>query len=258
MCTLVMLVVMQAPLGAEDRVKASNDAFFAAGKDLKARVTMKLIAKDGRERVRDLTMLRLNAGERGEQKYFLYFHKPADVRRTALMIWKYPAREDDRWIFVPAVDLVRRIAADDKRSSFVGSDFTYEDVSGRDVEDDVHRVVRPEKVGDRDCEVVESVPKSPTDHAKRLTWIDDANRLPLKIEYRDERGEALRLFTADEVKEVKAGDRSYWTATRRTMKDVRSGHRTEVSLTSVEYDVGLEDGLFTERNLRNPPAKWIR
>ena len=58
------------------------------------------------------------------------------------MVYKYPAKDDDRWLFVPAINMVRRIAAQDKRSSFAGSDFTYEDVSGRDIEDDVHTLVK--------------------------------------------------------------------------------------------------------------------
>src|SRR4030067_1387473 len=98
-----------------------------------ARVPMNLIDKDGHARTRVMTMLRRDTDEKGNQKYFIYFHEPGDVRQMTFMVWKYADKEDDRWIFIPAVDLVRRIAADDKRSSFVGSDFTYTDVSGRGV-----------------------------------------------------------------------------------------------------------------------------
>ena len=82
-------------------------------------------------------MLRKNYGEAGgEQKFFMYFFQPADVKDMTFMVYKYPAKDDDRWLFVPAINMVRRIAAQDKTSSFVGSDFTYEDVSGRDLHDD--------------------------------------------------------------------------------------------------------------------------
>jgi outer membrane lipoprotein-sorting protein len=238
---------------ADEIVKASNEAFFAAGKNLKARVTMKLVTKDGKERVRELTMLRRNV-EGGDQKYFMYFHKPQDVRRMAFLVWKYAGREDDRWIFIPAIDAVRRIAASDKRASFVGSDFTYEDVSGRDLADDTHRILRKEKLGERDCVVVESVPKNSEEFAKRLTWMDAVHHLPLKIEYQDAQAETVRVFTADEVGEIG----KHWTITKRTMKNLRSGHRTEVAFTSTEYDLDMEEDLFTERNLKNPPAKWIK
>src|SRR3989304_2108276 len=115
----------------EEVMKKSQAAFLYPGKDFKARVVMKLINKDGQERVRELTMLRKNLGEPGgEQKYFMYFFQPADVKDMTFMTYKYPAKDDDRWLFIPALNMVKRIAAQAKRSSFVGSDFTYEDVPG--------------------------------------------------------------------------------------------------------------------------------
>jgi hypothetical protein len=192
----------------------------------------------------------------------MYFHKPGDVRRMTFMVWKYPTKEDDRWIFVPAVDLIRRIAADDKRSSFVGSDFTYEDVSGRDVTSDTHSLLRSEKLEDRDCYVIESTPKEPTDYIKRLSWIDKKTFLPLKEEYYDAQKELFRIFTADKVEEIKLGDgekkKSFPTVTKRTMKNVKTGHRTEVSYKTVLYNLGLRDKEFSDRYMRRPPRSWIR
>lgn len=161
LCVIAGLLPLQAmALTGEEAMRRSQAAFLYPGKDFKARVVMKLINKDGQERVRELTMLRKNiAGPGGEQKYFMYFFQPADVRDMTFMIHKYPAKDDDRWLFVPAINMVKRIAAQDKRSSFVGSDFTYEDVSGRDIEDDVHVIEREEKLGNRDCYVVKSTPR---------------------------------------------------------------------------------------------------
>ena len=114
----------------------------------------------------------------------MVFFKPNDVKDMSFMTFKYPARDDDRWMFIPAVNMVKRIAAQDKRSSFVGSDFTYEDVSGHDIEDDQHAVEREQKVGERDCYVVKSTPKAgAADFGHKLTWVDKANYLPLKEEH---------------------------------------------------------------------------
>ncbi|KKM00205.1 hypothetical protein LCGC14_1806780, partial [marine sediment metagenome] len=84
-------------------------------------------------------------------------------------------REDDRWIFIPAVDLIRRIAAEDKYSSFVGSDFSHEDVSGRNVAEDIHTLLGEEKLGDREVFVIESVPRQAAAYTKRVSWIDKKN-----------------------------------------------------------------------------------
>ncbi|MDP2643402.1 MAG: outer membrane lipoprotein-sorting protein [Desulfobacterales bacterium] len=243
-------------------IENSQLAFYYQGDDLKAQVVMELIAPGGGKRTRVMTMLRRNETEGGNQKYFIYFHKPGDVRRMTFMVWKYPAKEDERWIFVPAVDLIKRIAADDKRSSFVGSDFTYEDVSGRDVASDVHRLLRTEKLENLDCYVIGSIPEEPAGYTKRLSWIDKKTFLPLKEEYYDAQNELFRLFTADKIKDIKAGKgaagKAFPTVMRRTMKNLKTGHRTEVVYTSVSYNLGLKDKDFSERHMRRPPRSWIR
>lgn len=239
---------------ADEIVKRSLESFYYAGNDMRARVSMKLINAQGRVRERDMTLLRLNLGNSGDQRYYIYFHAPADVKGTSFLVWKYPAKEDDRWIYVPALKLVKRIAADDKRSSFVGSDFTYEDVSGRDLEDETHALVRKEDLGGRPAYVVESKPRVPSDYSRRLSWIDRERWLPLKEEYFDARNEPLRTFTADKVEQIGA----LWAVTARSMRNLQSGHRTDVVFLETEYGVGLKQDIFTERYLRDAPAQWVR
>ena len=257
---LIFLVAALLPfeafaISAEEVMKKSQAAFLYQGKDFKARVMMKLISKGGQERVRELTMLRKNYGEAGgDQKFFMYFFQPADVKDMTFMVYKYPAKDDDRWLFVPAINMVRRIAAQDKTSSFVGSDFTYEDVSGRDIQDDTHAIVKEEKLGARDCYVVKSTPKAgDVDYSYKVSWVDKGNFLPLKEEYYDKKGELGRVFSADETKDIKG----FPTITKRTMKNLHSGHRTEVTYTKTDYNIGIEDSLFSERYLKQPPKKWI-
>jgi len=252
---MLILPLNVSAITADEVMKKSQAAFLYQGKDFKARVMMKLISKGGAERVRELTMLRKNYGEPGgDQKFFMYFFQPADVKDMTFMVYKYPARDDDRWLFVPAINMVRRIAAQDKRSSFVGSDFTYEDISGRDIEDDTHTIAKEEKLGGKDCYVVKSTPKAgDVDYSYKLSWVDKANYLPLKEEYFDRKGELYKVFSADEVKNIKG----FPTVTKRTMKNLQSGHRTEVTYIKSDYNIGIEDSLFSERFLRQPPKKWI-
>lgn len=243
-------------------METEQQAFYSQGKDMKAEIRMELVTADGKKRLRSLTMLRWNDPRSKDQKYFLYFREPADVRGMTFMVWKYPARESDRWIYVPAVDLVRRVAARDARSSFVGSDFTYEDISGRNLAASSHFLLREEKFGNRDCYVVESVPKEPTDYMRWLSWIDKITFLSLKEEYYDVQKELTRVFTADRIESIAAAaggeQKGFPTVTRRTMKNLKTGHRTEVTFTAVVYNIGLQDAVFTERYLRNPPERWIK
>lgn len=254
--TVVFLLSQGAfALTADELMKKSQTAFLYQGKDFKARVMMKLISKGGQERVREMTMLRKNFGPvGGEQKYFIYFFQPADVKDMTFMVYKYPGKDADRWLFVPAINMVRRIAAKDKYSSFFGSDFTYEDVSGRDLREDTHSIAKEEKYGDKDCYVVKSTPKAADmEYSYKLSWIDKTSYLPLKEEYFDKRGDRYKVFTAEEIKEIKG----FPTITKRTMKNLQSGHTTQVTYLKEDYDIGIDDSLFSERFLKQPPKKWI-
>ena len=241
-------------LSANDIISKSRLVFYYAGNDGKARIIMELINKAGQKRIRELTMLRKDYEEGGEQKYFTYFHQPADVKGTTFMVYKYPDKDDDRWLFIPAINLVKRIAANDKYSSFVGSDFTYEDVSGRKPEEDSHTLLRKEKLGERSCFVIESIPKEPSEYTKRISWIDETNFLPLKEEFYDKQDELYRQFEAVEIKDIN----EIPTITKRVMRNIKTGHHTAVTFQEVEYNLGIQDEVFSERYLRRPPLEWIR
>ena len=236
-----------------------NAAFYYAGRDMKARVRLELVDRTHRELLRVMMLLRRNETEGRDQKYLIYFQEPGDVRRTSCMVWKYAGKEDDRWIYVRAVDRVRHIIAPEQ-TSFVGSDFTREDLAGRNYGADSDSLVREDRLKGRPCYVVRSLPLDNPGYARRLTWVDQGNFLPLRIEYLDSKNVPIRLFTADSVEVIRSGTirgREYPTVTRRTMTDLRSGHRTEMTFTEVAYDLGLTDGDFSERRMRQEPALWV-
>ncbi len=240
---------------ATEIMKKSHLAYYYAGDDGVAEVGMTLIDKNGRERERDFTMLRLDVEDGGKQYYYTYFKKPSDVARLTFMVHKLPDQNDLRWIYVPAVDLIRPISADDKNSSFVGSDFTYEDVSGRHWSEDGHTMKEESDLDGKAVYVIESVPKEEYDgFAKKISYIDRGNFLPLKEEYYDSRGELIRLFTAENIEESDG----LLTVTRRSMEDVKEGSRTVVEFSKIDYDAGLEEDIFSERYLKNPPRKYIK
>jgi outer membrane lipoprotein-sorting protein len=244
------------PGEAEEIMRRSALVQFYSGNDMRTKVTMRLLSKEGGERVRVLIMARRNVKTGGDQKYFILFLQPADVRDMTFLVWKYPQRDSDRWLYIPAIKLVKRIAANDKRSSFVGSDFSYEDVSGRAVEEDNHTLFREEKYEGREVFVVKSVPKDEksADFGYKISWVDKGSFVLWKEEYYDKRGSLSRVFTADEVKSIQG----FPTTIRRTMKNVQTGHRTEVAYEEVRYNPALADNLFSERSLKNPPKAFAK
>jgi outer membrane lipoprotein-sorting protein len=240
-------------LDADAIVARSLRAFYYAGDDMRAHVSMRLISEGGNARQRELSMLRRNL-DGGRQQFFTFFESPPDVKGMTFLVHKLPERDDDRWIFIPALEQVRRIAARDKRSSFVGSDFTYEDMSGREPGDEKNRLVGEEVLGQRPCFVIEGTPTAAAEHARRRAWIDKEHFLPLKEEFLDGAGKVLRTFTADEV--TRQG--GIWTITKATMRNARTRHRTEVVQRDVSYNLGLDDSAFSEVALRSPPRKWFQ
>ena len=248
------LLFAQGDNTAESLMQKYQNAFYYAGKDMKAEIKMTLMNKQGKVRTRELVMLRKNMKKNEEQKYFMYFKSPADVRRTTFMVWKYPKRDDDRWLFIPVINLVNRIAANDKRSSFVGSDFTYEDISGRDLQSDKHTIIGDETINGRDCYKIESTPLDEADFSRKILWIDKEYFLPIKEEYYNIQEELYKIFTGEKIEEVNG----IWTINKRTIENVKKSHKTIVELSKVNYNVGLPDNLFTERFLKNPPRRWIQ
>ena len=150
---------------------------------------------------------------------------------------------------MPALDLVKRIAASDKRTSFVGSNFFYEDVSGRAVAEDVHELL---ETTDKHF-VMKNTPKDPgsVEFASYTVWIDKNTFMPMKAEYVDKQGKKYREVEVLEVKDVQG----HPTVVKSRVKDLQTGGETVSVFTEVEYDIGLDEKIFTERYLRRPPRE---
>ena len=250
-----MVKAVSAQEDATEIMKKSHLAYYYAANDGLAEVTMTLIDKKGKERNREFSMLRLDLEDGGKQMYYTYFKKPSDVSRLTFMVHKTPDGNDMRWLYVPSVDLVKPISADDKNSSFVGSDFTYEDVSGRHWNEDNHTLKEESTLNDKAVYVIESVPKSEyKGFAKKISYIDKSNFLPLKEEYYDDKGNLLRTFTAETIKDINGIP----TITTRVMENIKKNTKTIVDFSQITYDVGIDEDVFTERYLKNPPRKYIK
>ncbi len=241
-------------LTADQIVARTNHASYYQGSDGRADVTMTIIDSQKRKRVRKMTILRKNASgnKDAEQKFYVYFHKPADVAKTVFIVHKHITRDDDRWLYLPALDLVKRIAASDKRSSFVGSDFVYEDLSGRSLNLDRHELVKTTK----SYYVLEHKPKktSGVKFSRYVMYVHRGTFLPTKVTYYDKSGKKYRIMTVNSVKKIQGRH----TVTKATMQDLGAGSKTITTYKNVRYDSGLPSRIFTERYLRRAPVKYLR
>lgn len=239
-------------MAVEEIVKKANLASYYAGKTGKADVKMTIKDAQSRVRNREFRILRFNVTQGGEQKFYVYFHKPSDVAKMVFMVWKHLEKDDDRWLYLPALDLVRRISSSDKRSSFVGSHFVYEDVSGRSIEADIHELMETTQ----EHYVIKNTPKQKKDveFASYTVWIDKNNFIPKKAEYYDEQRNLIKTIEALEIQDIQG----YPTVIKTIARDLVRGGETINEFSLVEYDIDLTDEIFQERYLRKAPVQWIK
>jgi hypothetical protein len=238
-------------MAVDEVVDKANKVAFYGGDDGRATVSMAITDSQGRVRKRVFTILRLDVADGGEQKYYVYFREPADVSEMVYMVWKHLDRDDDRWMYLPALDLVRRIAASDKRSSFVGSNFVYEDISGRNLDEDVHELIADDAASYK----VRNTPRDTAgvEFSYFDVYIRKDNFMPFKAEYYDKQGKLYRLIEALEIKDIQG----YPTVTKSKATDLGAGSNTVIEFSDITYDIGLDENVFSERYLRRPPRKWL-
>lgn len=260
MLTIVVLFIQPAHGAQVDEIVAkSNHAAYYKDRDGSARVSMTITDSLERTRTRQFTILRKddpgpdqNDAYCGDQKYYVYFNLPADVNKMVFMVWKHLHKDDDRWLYLPALDLVKRISAKEKRTSFVGSDFLYEDVSGRHINDDVHILEKE----DGTFFVLKNTPKNPdtVEFSYYRTWIHKQTYLVIKVEYFNKQGEKYREYEARKVETIQGNP----TVIQSIMKDLRAGSSTLLEYTLVRYNIDVPDDIFTERYLRRAPMQFLR
>lgn len=250
---LCLLPTLAAAQSAQDIADRASEAAYYRGGDGRGNIRMVIRDNRGGERTREMVMLRQNAGPvNGRQNVYVHFNRPADVNKTAFLVWKHPDTDDDRWLYLPALDVVRRIAASDERTSFVGSHFFYEDVSGRSPREDTHTLLRTTD----NYFVLESRPKDPSaaEFGHYHAYIHRETYLPTRLEYFKADGRAYRTYEALAVETIQGIP----TVMQARMTDEDMGGATEITYSRIRYGIGLTADVFTERALRAAPRQFLR
>lgn len=256
--TAMALLILSSTVAAEtltsaDEIIAKADiASYYAGADGRSEVRMIISDAQGREQRRQFTVLRRDIDDAGDQQFLVVFSQPSDVRNTVFLVNKHIDKDDDRWLYLPGLDLVKRISAGDKRTSFVGAHYFYEDVSGRRPSDDEHELVETSD----SFYILSHTPKDlgSVEFANYQTWIDRQTFLPMKIEYTNPAGDIYRRVEVFEVAEFDG----HPTVTTSRVSDLLTGGKTDMQFRYIKYDVDIPDSVFTERSLRNPPRDWLK
>ena len=237
---------------ADEIVTAANLAAYYAGTDGRSEARMVIVDAQGREQRRQFTILRRTIEVGGDQEFLVAFSRPSDVRGTVYLVKKHVGADDDRWLYLPGLDLVKRISAGDERTSFVGAHYFYEDVSGRGPDEDTHELTETTDLH----YVLRHVPKNAdkVEFAGYTTWIDRETFLPMKIDYTNAAGKNYRRVEVLKTELVNG----YPTVISSRTSDLAGGGHTDMQFRYIAYDLGIPADVFTERSLRNPPRQWLK
>ena len=222
---------------------ARNDGF----RDFTAGMTMVLRDRRGRESVRQMRFKVLEVPGDGDKSLFV-FDQPRDVRGTALLTHAHVNAQNDQWLYLPALKRVKRISAARRSGSFMGSEFSYEDMSPPEIEEYRYRFLRDEPCGEFTCAVTEQFPlDEKSGYSRKVVWQDLGELRTWKMELYDRKRSHLKTLTFANYRQYL--DR-YWRAGEQTMVNHLTGASTVLHWTDFRFRTDLDDGEFTQTALR--------
>lgn len=221
-------------------------------------VRVELTDRRGNTRVEETRVQRLRERD-GLRRTLVFYLAPVNVRGTSFLTFDYAeaGRDDDQWLYLPALRKVRRIPAADRGDSFFGTDLSYDDVKsdGRpDPADWRFTGAGSGQLGDGECTLVDGVPSSPRVAAElgvsRARWcIDEATLVSRRSEFWDANGNPSRVVATPEVRRI-AG---IWVPTRIVAANLKTGHRTVLAMNDVRIDTPMDPTMFTQQRLARGP-----
>lgn len=221
---------------ASNREKSVTDSF---------KMKMTLINSNGKKRIREVTAYSKDYGK--EEKTVMVFLLPADVKGTGYLAYSYDddSKSDDRWLYVPSLKKAKRISGSSSQDYFMGTDFTYDDMGDRKVDDYQHSLLGEEKIDSKDCWKIESVPVKKSMYSKYISWIDKESLLNIKAEFYDEQGTLLKVLTVSGI-EKKDG---FWTSNKMEMNNLQKKHKTVIEISKHEFNKEIPDSYFRVNSL---------
>ncbi len=233
-----------AQTGRDIMLKAENRP---EAKTSQTELTMTIINKRGKERVRKLKSYTMEVGK--DEKTLMFFEYPGDVKGTGFLTWNYDkiGKDDDKWLYLPAMKKTRRISGSSaKKDYFMGTDFTYDDMGDRNIDEDTHKLLGEETVNGHKCWKIESTSKDKRDiFSKKIIWLRQDILIPEKVDFYDRMGKLHRQMVFDKV----AQNKEYWVIMKMTMTNVQTKHKTIIEFNNMELDVPMDESKFTVQTL---------
>lgn len=220
----------------------------AGFKDYKANMRMILKNRHGQTSVRALRIRTLEVFDDGD-KSLTIFDNPRDVKGTAFLSHTHKVGDDDQWLYLPALKRVKRISSRNKSGSFVGSEFSYEDIASQEVEKYGYKYLRDDRLYDLDCFVFERYPvdRKNSGYRRQVTWMDKSEYRIQKVDYYDRKDSLLKTLTASDYRQYQ---NKFWRAHKMEMVNHQNGKSTILEWTNFDFDTGLTPRDFSKNGLK--------
>lgn len=221
-----------------------SDHFKVADETDKA--TMTLINKQGKKRVRSLTiMTKEYPGDLN--KILIRFTAPERIYGAGLLISEQQNRSDDQWLYLPALKKVKKVSTTERSHSFMGSEFSYEDLHGEKLKDFTYKLLGSENLNGQDCYIVEAIPTSQrklseTGYGKRKIWLRKDIFFKVKVEYYDKNVRLLKTETDEALTPIGGGK---YRMNRVIMLNNQTGKKTVLDSKSRTIETGIPSSKFT-------------
>ncbi len=223
------------------------------GDNSTSKMKMILVDKNGKKRIRDLKTYTKDKGE--DKLKLMFFLTPADVRNTGFLTYDYEDsnKDDDQWLYLPELKKVKRIASSDKSSSFMGSDFTYSDMTSRNVADYTYKIMKEPKVNGHKTWQMLVTPKTKktieeTGYTKSIVFVRQDNFVIVQALNYIKIGKKLKYMKVLNLEKIDG----VWTTKKMQMvtkKGKKMLHKTIFEFSDIKYNQGLEESFFKTRTL---------
>ena len=179
-----------------------------------------------------------------------YFETPKKIKDTSLYIQNSNDSDTNQWLFLPALKKTRRISSAKKSGRFVNSDLSYEDLEDRETTLDNHKIIKKDKIGNKEYIILETVPKvaSTSIYTKVISWVDTTNWTIVKADFYKQHKTPYKSIKSRNFK--KFGNSWRAQSTEIINYDIKT--KTQLTLLSVDLKTKLENSFFNKSTLENP------
>lgn len=253
---LLTLCITLAPsaedtLNARDIMESVREATQLTGSE--AVSTLTIIDNKGRERVRKIAQVSRLFDDGDTEKRLIRFLSPADVKGTGLLTFDYEEKDDDLWLYMPALRKTRRIVTSEKAKNFMGSEFAYADMSPATLDDFTYKMLDEQEIDDTTCWQIEMTPvdedvADENGFSKRIVCIGQSDFVLRKATYYDLDGELHKVLTVSEIKELDPENHKYRPMLM-MMENHQNGRKSIFKIDQIEFSPGVKEEYFTTRYL---------